>query len=554
MDFRWKGKVVYSYSKRRLLYTLCFFLFCVIDQRIKTGSGLDGVIETFRDLTGVGMAVLTMSHYRKEDFKKYKLPYIIWSVLSVIGGMAAFFWGRDMRPFLNDWIVVIIDVVLYGYILIHTFINVVLEKKYPKLNVKFAVVWVVMMVLMIVSRSTYIWPFCYLVMFACFYLTDYSKEEQVDMFQGMLDGIILGFFVLQGLCFVFRPYDVVRYQGMYHNPNLNALFYLEVLAAVFGKILYVTKQNANKWIKVYYWLGAGVVLSFVFMSIGRTAWIVAFLLGLVFLWALKKITMKKNFVKNGIVLVLCACLTFPLCFGAARYLPPVFHHPIWFWGEWSDERVHSWDEWDSEKYVDIDEFLEAALGRIAEGVESLLEHLPGAVKVEAAEEHSQNMLNGEQDTEDAVTEATGQTVIEDTEELPENMIPALERKDISDTFLTRSTIYKYYFKNLNFWGHPYEEQGFMLAIEYWIGHAHNIFLQYGTDFGVPVMILFIVLVLWAVAIMLKKFKGQQSIAFVCDLMYLMIPILFGMLEYSWGVGSLSITMMFIAWRKAICNE
>ena len=46
-------------------------------------------------------------------------------------------------------------------------------------------------------------------MFVCFYLTRYTEQEKEDLFQGMLDGIILGFFLLQGLCFVFRPYDVV---------------------------------------------------------------------------------------------------------------------------------------------------------------------------------------------------------------------------------------------------------------------------------------------------------------------------------------------------------
>lgn len=533
-------KILYPYSWKRILYMLCFFMFTVIDQRIKTCSGLDGWLETFRDITGVVMAVLIMSHYKMKDFKKYKLPYLVWTGLSVIGGVGAFLWGRNNHPFLNEWIVVIIDVVLFGYILLHTFIDVICEKKCSKLNKKFAAVWLVMMVLMIVSRSTYIWPFCYLVMFGCFYLTAYTKEEQEDMFQGMLDGIILGFFVLQGLCFVFRPYDLVRYQGIYHNPNLNSLFYLEVLAAVFSKILYVTKQRASKLIKIYYWLGAGVVLSYIFMSIGRTAWIVAFILGLVFLWALKKITMKENFIKNGIVLVLCACLTFPLCFSAARYLPPVFHHPIWFWGEWSEERVHSWDSWDSEKHVDMDEFLGAALGRLAEGVESLLEHSPLALKAEAA--------------------ALGQTVSGNAsvepvaEEIPANMIPVLKREDIQDTFLTRSTIYRYYFQNLNLMGHPYEEQGFMLAIEYWIGHAHNIFLQYGTDFGVLMMILFLTIVIWGSVLSVKKFVECQRATRMSDLLFLLVPILFGMLEYSWGVGSLSITMMFIVWRKAICNE
>lgn len=41
--------------------------------------------------------------------------------------------------------------------------------------------------------------------------------------------------------------------------------------------------NKHKFWRVYYWLGAGVVYSFLFMTIGRTAWMVSFVLGLIFL-------------------------------------------------------------------------------------------------------------------------------------------------------------------------------------------------------------------------------------------------------------------------------
>lgn len=525
MQIKIGGKVLYTCSWRRVLYTLCFFMFCVIDQRVKTCSGLDGWLETFRDLTGVVMAVVIMSHYKKEDFLRWKLPYLVWTGISVIGAPMAFLWGMDNRPFLNDWAVVILDVVLFGYILIHTVISVAIEKKFPKLNWKFAAVWAVMMVLMIVSRSNYIWPFCYLVMFGCFYLTDLTKEEQEDLFQGILNGIILGFFVAQGLCFVFRPYDRVRYQGIYHNTNLNALFYLEVLAAVFAKILYVTRIQANKWIRLYYWLGAGVVLSFVFLTIGRSAWITAFLLGLLFLWCLKKMQAKKSFIKNGMVLILCMSITFPLCFGAVRYLPPAFHHPIWFWGEWSESRVHSWDKWDSEKYVDLDEFLDAAVGRITDSVENLLEHSPLALRAEAAEGNDDSRKE-----------------------------PVLTYEQGKDSFFVRSTIYQYYFTHLNLWGYPYEEQGFQLKEDYWIGHAHNILLQYGTDFGIIVMIMIAVLWIWACKDMRKGFLGDKDEAWAGYAMFLLIPLLFGLFEYSWGTGSLSILMMFVAWRKAVCDE
>ena len=111
MQLKYKGKVIYSYSWKRLLYALCFCMFCLIDQRTKTCSGLDGWLESFRDLTGVVMAVIIMSHYRLEDFRKRKVPYLVWSVVSVAGGIAAIWWGKNNYYFFNNWIVKVIDVV-----------------------------------------------------------------------------------------------------------------------------------------------------------------------------------------------------------------------------------------------------------------------------------------------------------------------------------------------------------------------------------------------------------------------------------------------------------
>ena len=53
MQLTIKDKTLNIWSKKRILYTICFFMFCVIDQRTKTGSGLDGIIEMFRDMAGV---------------------------------------------------------------------------------------------------------------------------------------------------------------------------------------------------------------------------------------------------------------------------------------------------------------------------------------------------------------------------------------------------------------------------------------------------------------------------------------------------------------------
>lgn len=518
MQIKIKGKVVYTYSVKRLVYTLCFFLFCVIDQRCKTTIGR----WVFRDLMGVVMVVVIVSHYHFSDFVKWKIPYLVWTAICIVCAPIAAF-NRIITIRLDDWLAIILNVILYGYILIHTFISVALEKKYPKLNVKFGATWLAMMLLMIVQR-TYVWPFCYLVIFGCFYLTDYSKEEQEELFQGMLDGIILGFFVLQGLCFVFRPYDKVRYCGLFTNSNSNSLFYVEVLAAVLAKILYMTKSTATKWMKVYYWVGAGTVLSFELLTIGRMGWLTAIFLIFVFLKFIRKFQSFKGWWKNLLILLLCVCVTFPLCFSAIRYIPPLFHHPVWFEGEWNPDRVHSWDEWDSHKYIDIDEYLEAALKRVFDSFKNLLEHSPFMLKADAAED------------------------------LPENMIPMLESELSRDSFLVRSTIYKYYFQHLKLWGQPYAEQGFFLFNHSWVWHAHDIFLQYGTDFGIPVMLLFIITIFWGAVLLGKRFSHYGKVEDAGNWMFLLLPAVFGLFEYSWGTGSLSILLLFVAWKRVVCNE
>lgn len=519
MQIKAKGKVIYQYSVKRLVFALCFLLFCIIDQRCKSVPGR----WEYRDLTGAIMAIMILSHYRLEDFRKWKVPHLIWTAVWIIGVPIAFF-RRSIFIVLVDWVVIALGVVLFGYVLIQTFISVVMQKKRPKCNVRYGAVWLAMMLLMIFSRSTYLWPFCYLVMFGCFYLTDFSEAEKKDMFQGMLDGIILGFFALQGWCFVFRPYDMVRYYGAFGSPNMNALFYLVVLAAVFTKIIYAVKNQSNKWVKLYYWVGAGVLLSFELLTIGRMGWITAIFLVIAFICFMARIQLPKRWWKNLLALVLAVCLTFPLCFSAIRYLPPLFHHPVWFPGEWNEQRVHSWDPWDSEKYIELDEYFDVAMGRIAASFKTLLLHSPFVLKVDAEEV------------------------------IPANKKPVLTYEEGRDNFLMRSTIYRYYLSNLNFRGYPYEEQGFQLTPGFWVYHAHDIYLQYGTDFGIPVMILFIVLIFWGAVLLGRRYKQQKSEITAGCWMFLLIPAIFGLFEYSWGTGSLNILLMFIAWREVICCE
>ncbi len=556
-------------NKKRILYGICFFCFCLIDQRVKTGTGLDGWIETFRDLAGAVMAVLILSHYRLNDFRKQKIPYVVWSLICVIGGAVFVAKGQSFAYFLNHRIALVVSVFLMGLAVIRTLIAVVREKKYPHFNKVFALLWLIMMLFMIVSRSEYLWPLAYLVMFGCFYLTDYSKEEQEDLLQGMLNGVILAFFLLQGWCFVFRPYDVVRYSGVYGNCNMNALFYLLVLAAALTKLIYTYRRGGNKWWKLFYFLGIGVVLAFLFMTISRTGWFVAVLMVFVGLLGLWRVSVGKNMfvsvIRNGLVVVLCFVLMFPVVFGAVRYLPPVFHHPVWFFGEWSEDRVHSWDKWDSDKYVSMDRLMKNATGRVAavfeglfggseeENTESVTENTPH-LEVEGV-----NMAEPSENSQETVSES--QSKKREVTPLQQQLYDeayaagfALEPEGSKDPIEIRTAIYCYYAHLLNFRGHPESEQGFQIFPYQRIGHAHNIYLQYGVDFGIPVLVLFAALVVWAGLSFAKRGWKCRSEQFAGELLFLMVPALFGILEYSWGSGSAAVMLLFIVWRRMICNE
>lgn len=533
MELTVKGKTFHIWSKKRMLYTICFFLFCVIDQRTKTGSGLDGIIETFSNMVGVLMAVIIMSHYKREEFMACKIPYIIWTVVGLTAGVLFTVFGQPYAYFRNSRVMLGIEVLLFGYVVIYTVITVFIQKRYPKLNKGIFGLWLVMMLLMIFSRSDYLWPFGYFLMFGCFYLTDFTEDEQEDLFQGIMNGVILAFFAFQGYCCVFRPYDQVRYLGIYNNCNLNGLFYLIVLAAVFGKILYVTKENKHKFWRVYYWLGAGTVYSFLFMTIGRTAWMVSFILGLLFLGFYQGIKARRHYIRNGLLLVACVCTMFPLVFGMTRYLPPVFHHPVWFWGEWSEEKVHSWDPWNSEKYVDLDELLETAIGRTTEITEGIFSRYPFAMKAFAAEQQ--------------------ETVSQ--EELRQKNAALKTEEEYTNPFLVRKTIYSHYLAELNLRGHTQSDQGFQLTYFYWIGHAHNIYLQFATDFGIPAVLCMIILCIWSIVKLVRRYyrKGMPVVA-AGSIFIMLVPLLFGMLEYSWGSSALTMLLLFLCWRQTLVYE
>ncbi len=519
-------RVLYNASWKRMLYMLCFCVLGIVDQRTMT-CGNDVGNNTFRLIGAIMIAAIILSHYKWGDIVRYKKYHMAWSIFAGIAFPVFYVVGRSWHVVAIICFLTLLAVFIWGYVVILTFTGFVIEKKQPRLNKKPMAVWAVMMLLMVFSRYNSWWPISYFIMFLCFYLTDFNETERTDFFEGALNGIILIFIIFQGLCFLYRPYDSIRYNGLYTNCNNNAIFYVVVLTAALTKLYGAVNspcENGKK-LKIYYFLGTEVVLSFIIMTAGRAAMGAAFVMIVFTSVFLYREIGKKALLQTVAAGILCLCLIFPVCFAAARYIPPLRHHPIWFDAEWNESKVHSWDPWDSEKYVELNEVLMEAFGRMATFAESMIDHLFPALKAAAAEPVAGTLE-----------------------------VSVLDESQSGDAVAIRGAIYRHYWKNLNWRGHTKEEVRIYLLPGYLVQHAHNIFLQFGTDFGIPVMILFAVMIIWPLAVCTKRLAAGKNASCLGSCLWLLIPLTFGMFEYSWRIGTMPIFTLFFAWRDIFWEE
>lgn len=522
-----------------MLVALCISAVCIGTQQMQTVAWDAWSFDFSRDSLGVLMAVILFTHYKWSDFVKYKILYIIWSAVSFLAGIFIIPIAFDRRSdYLKaDTIIIALGVFLIGCCVIHTFISFFIEKHRPKFYLPLLIIWIVMMVLMIFSRSDYLWPECYFVLFLCYYLTPQTPAQRKNVITGMINGMILGFILIQAHSLLFRPYDRIRYQGNFCNPNHNCTFLCLSLGAILAKILMVTRENRKKVVRIFYFLLAEACLSFIFMTACRSGYLSTFVVVLLFLAAYCRIREKKVFFRMGLLLVTVFIAMLPTTYLAVRYIPTIHPHVLFYFQEgYSTDRVHSWDPRDSEKYITFQQMLQSAFGRV-ENFKNALENFQG-------------MRNDEKDIEyfPSTLLASTKAEIADIETDPDK-IPALSREESRNAIIVRKTIYEWYFKHLSLRGMPYDEQGFQLTEDHWIQDTHNIYLDYGINFGYPVMILFTVFIWWGIGRLSRQWLRKTDVEKLACFLIVVIPPIFGLFEFAWGAGMTSTVAFYMAFKE-----
>ncbi|MCH5337373.1 MAG: hypothetical protein J1E03_01200 [Acetatifactor sp.] len=537
---------------QNIIVALGFFAVCVATQQMQTVSLNTGIIDLSRDITGIVMALILMTHYKWSDIIKYKIPYILWSVLGIVLGIIftpmVIVERGEYRT--ADTIIISVGIFLIGYCFIYTGINIFINKYRPRFYLPLFVIWIVMLILMIFSRSDNLWPECYFILFLSFYLTEQTPEQRTNVIKGMLNGIVLAFVVIQAHALLCRPYDRVRYCGNFCNPNNNAIFLCICLSAIFSKILFLIKENGKKVVKVFYFLLAGVCYSFIFMTASRSGYLTVFIVTIFFLLAYCRVTEKKVFIKMGALLVLIFVTLMPITYLAVRYIPTIHPHVLFYFQEgYSEQRVHSWDDRNSSKYITFTELMNSVLGRF--GAANPQQDALNEEKTTEAELASRPIESVNDDFSDAVP-SENETKVEILETDPDK-IPVLSDEEAKSAIKVRYTIYKWYFTHLSLRGMPNDEQGFQLAKGYWVGHAHDIYLDYGINYGYPVMILFIIFIWWGIGRLAKYGLRIQSAEKLSCLLIALVSPIFGLFEFAWGAGMISTVALYFTFREMFNN-
>lgn len=507
-----------------LWYASCFALLGLIDQR--RGSAEGSLQMIFTNLTGIVVGMLLIPSI-KRDFRNTKL-FRVWSAICVPGVVVGCIIGRKYWMYPGQWYTAVIDVAVIGYFVLYIVWNWKEITGQDRLHKGGLLAVIGMLTAMQLSVHEAVWPIWFLFQFGVFYLIGLPEKKEEDFIEGMLLGVIIWFFVQQTIAFGFRPYDYIRYKGLYSGETQNGVFYMVVFCAFTGAWLILKKRKAKLPFRVLcFMLSAGSV-GFQLLTGGRASFL-GIAAAAVLSYMAYDILMCGSFrhwMLQGILLGMCIVFLLPVVYGSVRYLPTILHHPVWFEGEYNeDTSVRSFDPWNSDRYIPFEAVWESNIGRILQ----ILSIVPSGKAGQAWGGLAMPLTVYAAEPGEPGSSPDYPFMLEDT--------------DIFNSISIRKAIYYYYGTHLNLEGHSKKNSGFYMDYGIYQDHAHNMFLQIAYDYGIIAGGLFVIWNLWCLVRLLQR-KDMQGI--ICAA-FLAAILVYGCAEMAVTIGQITMTLLFLVY-------
>lgn len=541
--------------KLHIIYTLCFFLMCLINWALGSQNGRIQFVAT--NLTGVLLAVIIASAYKISAF--LKPIFAFWAIIGAFSCIFIYRFIYSQYPYTGKVITALLNYYIYGFIIIKQFIEIKRKKSLCVNCIAFSVS-VLMLLWMFFSRNEAFWPLWFCIIFGAYYVTEFDEKKEKLLYQSLVDGVIIGFFFIQGMALLFRPYDYGRYLGLFANENMNALFYAISYGAFLSKWLLWEKTHKNIVFRVVIALISSGIFGFCLMTGSKSGLLAMGGETLVFLISIIGLEKKKVFsaVKYSIVIVLVAIISFPVCYVMARYLPTVHLHPVYFEGEWNEDKVQPGEPADSEKYISFETAMEYGPGRIFSPIRSIMTNLEiSDYSIDFLEKASASedsvLLYSYDDGFDLRNAAMGCSGLAQNWLAKPNVFLCDSIKNV-DAEPGRFSIYSFYINRLNLCGHSNSYITEMVKNEEVAPHAHNFLIQISFLFGVPAgLLMIIMLAIYAIGYV-RMIKHKEYFLACIIGCFVGTFVLFGLFEIDWLCGQLPFTLFFLLYRSVLKNN
>ncbi len=525
--------VMRKVSYKRILQVLLFALFPIVDFCRTSTNAWQMMLAA--QLVGLVLNGIMVLHYGIKRFLKwYNLLWIVASGIA-IGTMPFWFYEEAIKyHYLYETWFAFVNVAVLGMILTQVLIDVFKRnkdfsvKKKNKGGVLLFILWFSYILLATLMKDNSFRPEFDLIYFGIFYFVSFTKEELKELFDDLLDGILLGFSVLQLIAFFFRPYvdGFMRYRGMYYNSNLFDLICLLMVIVILFKMTRVRRNKIRRRDYILWSLYYGMVFSMIVFSLGRVSMALAIGITILYgciIFVIEKQSWKKLIPKAGLLFV-AVCVALPLTFFMSSYLPRVFEKPIIHPGE----EVLLGDLDQEDNYVSVDELLEGLVGRFSR----LLKY-----NIEEAEEVK--------------------TEPEDLEPLDpdwEHKTYYLTTKHYSGVEI-RLAIWRTYADQLNMNGHIGEQWELWVSPYFKASHPHNVFLMQLFMYGIPSGLLFIA---WSISYLYLAFrymlKEKEQLYFAFAFLVVLLLFGFGTFDTCWMNGQMSWVLLMFMQKFLLSNE
>lgn len=395
------------------------------------------------------------------------------------------------------------------------------EKKCIRPTV-FGVVLLVFFAAMIAMRNTRVWVIYMVLTFVCFFIRIAVWGKNKDYYKILSGGLMMNFAISLVYSWThryFAGYTSGRFAFIFHTVTVTAeyLTFMGAVATVMlvAKIVALPKGTNLKGVFISAWKEMtlfGFIMSYAIFTVSRTAYLAIVVSTLLVILVVISCH-RKQFFRIIAVFMISLLVCFPAAFTLQRIFPAMSADPVFYPIDDADEFVRGGADWDSTNFMCVERFVNLFENKILGADVGEYEYPIDANNYDREsgeplfdyygrpyDESPDNPANQEQGRLDVVPlegllVANGFTRAEYVM-LMDELVGYVDTSNALDVISNgRITIFRSYFKNLNLNGH--DEMGAELPNGEIALHAHNTYIQVAYDNGIPVGILFVVMMLTA---------------------------------------------------------